>query len=165
MTPAAHPEPYKHHRFPGEIISPGVWRASRFTLSYRDVQELLLARGIAVTYEAIRQLKSDGAAKRELLPGVEQRQSRYLNTRCEPSQRPTRQRERHRQGFTSPGHAPRLLSSDERITQPFRPRRYRLSASDSREVMRHRCEQWANMTGTERAIYQVGRTGEEHPGA
>src|ERR1043166_8785509 len=34
-------------------------------------------------------LKSYGAAKREILPGVEHRQSRYLNNRCENSHRPT----------------------------------------------------------------------------
>jgi transposase-like protein len=33
-------------------------------------------------------LKSYGAAKREILPGVEHRQSRYLNNRCENSHRP-----------------------------------------------------------------------------
>ena len=48
-------------------------------------------------------LKSYGAAKREILPGVEHRQSRYLNNRCENSHRPTRQREYRMQGFTSPG--------------------------------------------------------------
>jgi putative transposase len=36
------------------------------------------------------QLKSYGAAKREILPGVEDRQSRYLNNQCEQSHRPTR---------------------------------------------------------------------------
>jgi putative transposase len=46
--------PYKHHRFPAEIISHGVWLYFRFFLSYRDVEELLFARGIIVTYEAIR---------------------------------------------------------------------------------------------------------------
>src|SRR5512132_4201269 len=45
---------YKHHRFPAEIISHGVWLYYRFCLSYRDVEELLFARGIIVTYEAIR---------------------------------------------------------------------------------------------------------------
>jgi hypothetical protein len=55
MTPPAHPERYKNHRFPAEIISHGVWLYYRFTLSYRDVQELLYERGIDVTYEAIRQ--------------------------------------------------------------------------------------------------------------
>ena len=43
---------YKHHRFPAEIISHGVWLYYRLHLSYRDVQELLFARGIAVTHEA-----------------------------------------------------------------------------------------------------------------
>jgi putative transposase len=46
--------PYKHHRFPAEIISHGVWLYFRLCLSYRDVEELLFARGIIVTYEAIR---------------------------------------------------------------------------------------------------------------
>jgi hypothetical protein len=55
MTPSADPERYKNHRFPGEIISHGVWLYYRFPLSYRDVQELLFERGIDVTHEAIRQ--------------------------------------------------------------------------------------------------------------
>jgi putative transposase len=45
----------KHHRFPAEIISHGVWRYDRFCLSYRDVEELLFVRGVIVSYEAIRQ--------------------------------------------------------------------------------------------------------------
>jgi putative transposase len=173
MTPDAKPERYKNHRFPPEIISHAVWLYFRFTLSYRDVEEMLFARGIVVSYEAIRKwgrkfgqddanqirrrrprtgdkwhldeifltingkryylwravdqddnvldilvqsrrnrkaakkffrkllkglhyvprvvvtdkLKSYGAAKREILPGVEHRQSRYLNNRCENSHR------------------------------------------------------------------------------
>jgi transposase-like protein len=35
MTPPADSERYKNHRFPGEIISHGVWLSYRFTLSYR----------------------------------------------------------------------------------------------------------------------------------
>jgi putative transposase len=49
------PNLYKRHRFPAEIISHAVWLYCRFCLSYRDVEELLLARGVIVTYEAIRQ--------------------------------------------------------------------------------------------------------------
>ena len=45
---------YKHHRFPGKIISRGVWLYYRFCLSYRDGEELVFVRGIIVTYEAIR---------------------------------------------------------------------------------------------------------------
>ena len=55
MTPPSDPARYKNHRFPGEIISHGVWLYYRFPLSYRDVQELLFERGIDVTHEAIRQ--------------------------------------------------------------------------------------------------------------
>ena len=51
-TPAA---PYKGHRFPQEIISHAVWLYYRFSLSYRDVEELLAERGIMVTYETVRQ--------------------------------------------------------------------------------------------------------------
>ena len=66
-------------------------------------------------------LKSYGAAKREILPGVEHRQSRYLNNRCENSHRPTRLREYRMQGFKSAGHAQRFLSAYGPIAQHFRP--------------------------------------------
>jgi putative transposase len=234
MTPDANPERYKNHRFPTEIISHAVWLYFRFTLSYRDVEEMLFARGIMVSYEAIRKwcrkfgqdyanqirrrrprtgdkwhldevfltingkryylwravdqddnvldilvqsrrnrkaakkffrkllkglhyvprvvitdkLKSYGAAKREILPGVEHRQSRYLNNRCENSHRPTRQRERRMQGFKSAGHAQRFLSAFGPIFQHFRPRRHLLSAAEYRNEMRNRFESWAEITGT-----------------
>ena len=45
---------YRGHRFPAEIISHGVWLYHRFTLSFRDVEDLLAERGIIVSYEAIR---------------------------------------------------------------------------------------------------------------
>ena len=54
MKTAMPANPYKNHRFPAEIISHAVWLYFRFCLSYRDVEELLLARGVIVTYEAIR---------------------------------------------------------------------------------------------------------------
>jgi putative transposase len=45
---------YKRHRFPAEIISHGVWLYFRFCLSYRDVEELIAAHGVILTYEAVR---------------------------------------------------------------------------------------------------------------
>jgi putative transposase len=45
---------YKRHRFPAEIISHCVWLYFRFCLSYRDVEELMAARGVMLTYEAVR---------------------------------------------------------------------------------------------------------------
>ncbi len=237
MTPPANTERYKNHRFPPEIISHAVWLYFRFTLSYRDVEETLLARDIVVTYEAIRKwcrkfgqnyanqlrrrrpqpgdkwlldevfltingkryylwravdqddnvldilvqsrrnkktakkffrkllkgleyvprviitdkLRSYGAAKREIMPGVEHRQSRYLNNRFENSHRPTRQRERRMQRFKSPGHAQRFLSAFGPIFQHFRPRRHLMYASKYRDEMRERSESWAEVTGTKQA--------------
>ena len=234
MTPPAAPDRYKHYRFPADIISHGVWLYYRFCLSYRDVEELLFARGIIVTYETIRQwcrtfgqdyanqlrrrrprpgdkwhldevfltingaqhylwravdqdgyvldvlvqsrrnktaakkffrkllkrlkyvprviitdkLKSYGAAKREILPGVEHRQHRYLNNRAENSHQPTRQRERRMQGFKSPGHAQRFLSAYGPIAQHFRPRRHRLSTLKYRQEMAQRFQSWYEVTGT-----------------
>ncbi len=48
------PDPYRRHRFPPEIIAHAVWLYYRFPLSFRDVEELLAARGVSVSYEAIR---------------------------------------------------------------------------------------------------------------
>ncbi len=45
---------YKRHRFPATIISHAVWLYFRFTLSLRDVEDLLAERGIEVSREAIR---------------------------------------------------------------------------------------------------------------
>jgi putative transposase len=234
MNISAPPNLYTHHRVPAEIISHGVWLYFRFCLSYRDVEELLCARGVIVTYEAIRKwcrkfgqayahqlrrrrprpgdkwhldevfltisgerhylwravdqdghileilvqsrrnkkaakkffrkllkgvtyvprviitdkLKSYGAAKREILPGVEHRQHRYLNNCAENSHQPTRQRERRMQGFKSPGHAQRFLSADGPIAQHFRPRCHRLPAPAYRQVMTQRFQMWHEVTGT-----------------
>jgi putative transposase len=46
---------YHGYRFPPTIISHAVWLYHRFCLSLRDVEDLLAERGIAVSYESIRQ--------------------------------------------------------------------------------------------------------------
>ena len=45
---------YKRHRFPSEIIAHAVWLYHRFNLSFREVEEMLLERGIDVSYETVR---------------------------------------------------------------------------------------------------------------
>src|SRR5262249_597679 len=71
--------------------------------------------------------------------------------KCERSHRPTRQRTRHMQGCTAPGHAPRFLAASGPLTQHCRPRRHRLSAFAYRPEMSSRCARWAAITRTERA--------------
>jgi putative transposase len=46
--------PYRRHRFPPPIIQHAVWLYLRFTLSYRDVEDLLAERGLNVSYETVR---------------------------------------------------------------------------------------------------------------
>jgi putative transposase len=74
-------------------------------------------------------LKSYAAAKREILPSVEHRQSRYLNNRAEVSHQPTRRRERQMKRFKSARHAQRFLSSHSRIHNHFQLRRHHLNAN------------------------------------
>lgn len=46
---------YFRHRFPSSIISHAIWLYHRFSLSFRDIEEMLAARGVLVSNEAIRQ--------------------------------------------------------------------------------------------------------------
>jgi hypothetical protein len=48
------PISYSRHRFPPVVIQHAVWLYLRFTLSYRDVEELLAERGLDVSYETVR---------------------------------------------------------------------------------------------------------------
>ena len=45
---------YRGYRFPAEIIQQAIWLYLRFTLSLRDVEDLLAERGIMVSYETVR---------------------------------------------------------------------------------------------------------------
>src|SRR6266404_5411483 len=48
------PISYRRHRFPPVVIQHAVWLYLRFTLSYRDVEELLAERGLDIFYESVR---------------------------------------------------------------------------------------------------------------
>ena len=91
-------------------------------------------------------LESDGAATRELLPGVEQRQQRSLNNRAEHAHQPTRHRDRRMPGCTSAGHAQRCLAAYRPIAPHVRRRRHRWSASADRQARRPGVDPWQAMT-------------------
>lgn len=48
------PISYRCHRFPPQIIQHAVWLYCRFTLSFRDVEDLLAERGLDISYETVR---------------------------------------------------------------------------------------------------------------
>jgi len=104
----------------------------RFSLSLRDVEELLAKRGITVSHETIRQwcrkfgpeyahelkrcqgskpwqlvtdkLRNYGAAHRNIMPSVDHNTERYANNLVEVSHQPTRQRGRHMRGLQRERH-------------------------------------------------------------
>ncbi|MFH8520142.1 IS6 family transposase [Streptomyces gelaticus] len=70
------PPSYKGHRYPVEIISHCVWLYHRFPLSFREVEELMLQRGVLVSHETVRrwcakfgQAYADGLRRRRPGPG------------------------------------------------------------------------------------------------
>jgi len=88
-----------------------------------------------------------GAAKREVLPGVEHRQHKRLHNRAENSHQPTRERERRMRRCKSPGHAQRFLAAFGPIASHFRPRRHRLTAAAYREQRDRAQATWREVTG------------------
>ena len=225
---------YRGHRFPKEIISHCIWLYFRFSVSFRDVEELMAARGVLLSYETVRRwcdkfgrsyaaglrrrrartgdkwhldevflkingvthylwravdqngvvldilvqprrnrfaairffrkllratarrprviitdkLRSYGAAKRIVLPGVAHRQHRYLNNRAENSHQPTRERERRMRRFKSARHAQRFVEVHGIIASHFRPRRHLFCAADYRQLRSKRFRAWNEVTGT-----------------
>ena len=59
---------YLRHRFPAPVIQHAVWLYGRFTLSFRDVEDLLGERGIEISYETVRRwvLKFGGTFARNI---------------------------------------------------------------------------------------------------
>ena len=73
---ASAPPSYKGHRYPVEVISHCVWLYFRFPLSFREVEELMLQRGVIVSYETVRrwcakfgQSYADSLRRRRPRPG------------------------------------------------------------------------------------------------
>ena len=76
MVVTAASSSYKGHRYPPEIIAHCVWLYHRFPLSFREVEELMLQRGVVVSYETIRQwcakfgqVDANRLRRRRALPG------------------------------------------------------------------------------------------------
>ncbi|MFP3385012.1 IS6 family transposase [Tritonibacter sp. SIMBA_163] len=196
---------YKRHRFSPQIIAHVVWLYARFNLGLREVEEMMLERGVDVSYETIRRwavkfgplithvlrrrqphpgdvwhldevvvniagrsywlwravdqngvvleailqsrrnkraakrllfklmkrwgfmprriitdkLRSYGAAKREVAPGLDHWSHKGLNNRAENSHLPFRKRERVMQGFRSPGGLQRFVSMQSATRNRF----------------------------------------------
>ena len=92
-------------------------------------------------------LRSYGAAKREIMPGVEHRQHKGLNNRAENSHQPTRRRERQMKRSRSARHAQRFLSAHDQINNLFHLRRDHVPADQYRAARAQAFQTWAEVTG------------------
>lgn len=204
---------YKRHRFPPEIIAHAVWLYVRFNLSLREVEEMLLERGVDVSYETIRRwtakfgpqiarnlrrrqvrpgnvwhldevvvkiagksfwlwraakrllvrlmkrtglvpkrivtdkLRSYGAAKREVAPGLDHWSHKGLNNRAENSHLPFRKRERTMHGYRSPGALQRFVSIHSVIRNSFSVPARRRKALTIRYHRMEAIDAWRSATG------------------
>jgi len=91
-------------------------------------------------------LRSYGAAKAEIAPGIEHRQHKGLNNRSEASHRHTRRREKIMGRFKSPRQAQRFLSVHDQIASLFRPKRHRLSARSYHHARSDALDRWTGYT-------------------
>jgi putative transposase len=112
----------------------------------RLLRKLLKKQGIVPRVMITDKLASYGAAKREVMPGVEHRQHKGLNNRAENSHQPTRRRERIMKRFKSAGQAQRFLSVHDQVANLFRlPANS--SAADRRQSRARTFAAWAEVTG------------------
>ena len=112
----------------------------------RFFSKLLRATGRKPRVIITDKLRSYGAAKRVVMPGVAHRQHRYLNNRAENSHQPTRERERRMRRFKSARHAQQFVEVHGIVVSHFRPRRHLLSAADYRELRSKRFRIWNEVT-------------------
>jgi putative transposase len=90
-------------------------------------------------------LASYGAAKREVMPGIEHRQHKGLNNRAENSHQPTRRRERQMKQFKSAGQAQRFLSAHDQINNLFHLRRDHVPAAEHRASRTQTLQVWSEI--------------------
>jgi putative transposase len=112
----------------------------------RRLRKLLKKQGIAPRVMITDKLASYGAAKREIMPGIEHRQHRGLNNRAENSHQPTRRRECIMKRFKSAEQAQRFLSTHDQVVNLFRPPA-NTNAADHRRDRARVFQAWAEVTG------------------
>jgi putative transposase len=90
------------------------------------------------------ELRSYGAAKADIAPGLEHRQHKGLKNRSEASHRYTRRREKIMGRFKSPRQAQRFMSAHDQTAVLFRPKRHRLSAKSYRHARSDAFDLWSD---------------------
>ena len=113
----------------------------------RLLRKLLKRHGRAPRVMVTDRLPSYGAAKQEVMPGVEHRRHKGLDNRAENSHQPTRRRERQMKRFKSPRQAQQFLSAHDRIENLFHLRRDHVTAVEHRAARTRAFEVCTEISG------------------
>ncbi|BCH67462.1 IS6 family transposase (plasmid) [Agrobacterium vitis] len=87
-------------------------------------------------------LRSYGAAKRDIMPGVEHRSHKGLNNRAENAHQPTRRRERIMKGFKSARHLQRFVSIHDPVANLFHIPRHDIPSDNHHELRAAAMQMW-----------------------
>jgi putative transposase len=106
------------------------------------MRKLLKGQGQAPRVMITDKLRSYGAAKRDVMPGVEHRWHKGLNNRAENSHQPTRRRERIMKGFKSARHLQRFVSIHDPIANLFNIQRHDIPSHHHRDLRAAAMQMW-----------------------
>ncbi|MUZ66364.1 DDE-type integrase/transposase/recombinase, partial [Agrobacterium vitis] len=96
-------------------------------------------------------LRSYGAAKRDIMPGIEHRSHKGLNNRAENSHQPVRRRERIMRRFKSARHRQRFVSIHDPIANLFHIPRHDIPSTHHRELRKTAMQTWYQIAGIQAA--------------
>jgi putative transposase len=108
----------------------------------RLMRKLLKRQGCPPRVMITDKLRSYGAAKREIMTGVEHRSHKGLNNRAENSHQPTRRRERIMKGFKSARHVQRFVSIHDPVANLFHISRHDIPSDHHRELRTEAMKIW-----------------------
>jgi len=111
----------------------------------RLMRKLLKGQGRSPRVMITDKLRSYGAAKREIMPGVEHRSYKGLNNRAENSHQPIRRRERIMKRFKSARHLQRFVSIHDPIANLFQIPRHDISSLHYRELRVAATQMWSEI--------------------
>jgi len=126
----------------GEVLDILVQSRRDKKAAYKFFRKILKRRGYVPAKLVTDKYVVYRSVKNSLLASAEHVTKRWANNRAENSHQPTRQRERLRRRFRSPGSAQRFLSTHAVVYSHFHPGRNLTSASIYRELRRRRIADW-----------------------
>jgi putative transposase len=113
----------------------------------RLIRKLLKRQGIAPRVMITDKLRSYGAAKKEIMPGMEHRSHKGLNNRAENSHLAVRRRDRGVKRFKSTRQCQRFISIHGPIANLFHYPRSHMTAAQHRDLRKAATARWNDITG------------------